>query len=132
MRGLSLRLAHGAHREAVSREHFRRDEAPMLTLGGFERKCRELLLIRRQLRQRVTRAALLETSGPLQVVQLAKDIHARGFTQRDRTGARRIVNCIRNPGARRLDVLECDQAFNSRALLVRQLIGQSEFEMDCN
>jgi hypothetical protein len=82
--------------------------------------------------QRITRAPLLEASCSLQIVQLAENLHACDFAQRDRMRTRRIVNRIRNAFARRLDILKRDQAFNSRALLALRLIAQSESGMDCN
>ena len=60
-----------------------------------------LALRRRQLQQRVARAALLEAAGALQVVELAVDVRAGQLRQRDRLDARRLVDaaarCARAP-----------------------------------
>src|SRR5215470_7591506 len=85
-----------------------------------------LLLIMRQLRQRVSRPAFLETSCSLQVVEFAENFQAGDFAQGDGRRTRRIINRIRNSFARRFDVLKCDQAFKSRAQPAQLLIAQLE------
>ena len=69
-----------------------------------------LLLIGWKLRERVARAAFLETSGALQVVELAENFHAGDFAQRNRWRTRRIINRAFNAIARLLDVLKRDHA----------------------
>jgi len=63
-------------------------------------------LIRRKLREGVACAAFLKTSGALEVVELAKDLHARDFAQRNRWRTGRIINGAFDALARRLDILE--------------------------
>ena len=91
-----------------------------------------LLLVTRQLCQRIARAPLLEASRALKVVELAGNFHAGDVTQRNGVRTRRIINRVRNSFARRFDVLKCDQAFNSRALPAQLLIVQSESGTGCN
>jgi len=84
------------------------------------------LLVARQLYKRVAGTAFLKASCPLQVVELAENFHPRGFAERNRGRTGRIINCASNAFACRLDVLKCNQAFNSRALPAPLPIGQSE------
>ena len=69
-----------------------------------------LLLIGRKLRKRVARAALLETSGPLQVVELAKNLHAGDFAERNVARARRVVDGVFNAIPCRFDVVKRNHA----------------------
>src|SRR4029434_1484195 len=91
-----------------------------------------LVLVARQLCQRIARAPFLEASRALQVVELAENLHAGDLAQRNGGRTRRIINSVRSAFARGCDVLKCDQAFNSRVLPAPQPIGQSESGMDCN
>ena len=98
------------------RHHHRRRNAEQFTLVGKRLRviaggCGDhatFLLIRRQLGQSVARTALLETSGALQVVELAENFHARDLAQRDGVTARGVVNRTSDPFARRFDILERD------------------------
>jgi hypothetical protein len=67
-----------------------------------------LLLISGELSERITRAAFLKTSRPLQVVELAENFHAGDFAEWDGGPTRRIINRISNTLTRRFDVLKSD------------------------
>src|SRR5205814_1299008 len=69
-----------------------------------------LLLIWWQLSQSVTRAAFLEASGALQVVELAEDLHTRDLTQRNGIWAGRIVDRAGDALTRRFDIAKPDHA----------------------
>ncbi len=79
----------------------------VITRGGGDDAA--LLLFRRQLRERVPRAAFLEASGALEVVQLAINLHPRDLAQRNRVRARRVIHCAFDAFARDRDVLEGGQ-----------------------
>src|SRR4029077_4708582 len=91
-----------------------------------------LLLVTRQLCQRIARASFLEASRALQVVELAENFHAGDVAQRNGRRTRGIINRVRNSVARSFDVLKCDQAFNSRVLPAQPLIVQLESGTGCN
>src|SRR5215216_2940812 len=81
-----------------------------------------LLLVVRQLCQRIACAAFLKTSRALQVVELAENLHASDLAERDGRRARRIVNCAHDAITRCFDVLERDHALESwRKTANRQL-----------
>ena len=91
-----------------------------------------LLLVGRQLCEGIPCTALLKTSRALQVVELAEDLHAGDFAERDGRRARRIVNGPSNAFARRFDVLEGDHQVNSQARPGQLPIAQWESGMGCN
>jgi hypothetical protein len=70
----------------------------MTTVTGIESSCRL------EQKEGVARAALLETAGALQILQLAKQPHAGDFRKRDRLRARRDVDRARDARPRGLDV----------------------------
>ena len=92
-----LAIAHFNERREF-RHHDRRGNSEQFSLigerlrviAGRSRDDAALLLIGRKLRERVARAAFLETSGALQVVELAENLHAGDFAQRNRRRAGRV------------------------------------------
>src|SRR6266481_1894387 len=73
-------------------------------------------LLRGQLRERIACAAFFEASGALQVVQLAKNLHAGELTQRDRCPTGRVVDCPLDSFPSSLDITERDHAVAYTAL----------------
>jgi hypothetical protein len=102
----------------------------MIASGGGDDTA--LLLIGGELRERITRAALLKTSRALQVVELAENFHARDFAERDGIPARRIINRISDALACRFDILKSDHELSSRWLPGLPPIEQSEFGTGCS
>ena len=75
-------------RREFRHDHRRRNPEQFALIGkglgvvaGGGRDHAALLLFRRQLREGVARAALLEASGALQVVELAENLHAGDLAQ---------------------------------------------------
>ena len=95
----------------------------MIASGGGDDTA--LLLVGRELSERITRAALLKTSSALQVVELAENFHARDFAECDRGLTRRIINGIGNALTRRFDVVKSDHELSSRLLPGPLPIAQS-------
>ena len=100
-------------RREARHHHRHRDAEEAAVVGDAERMIAgrgrdhaALALLRREPRQRVARAALLEASGALQIVELAIDVRAGELRKRDRLDARRDVDAARDPLARGLDVGE--------------------------
>jgi hypothetical protein len=91
-----------------------------------------LLLVTRQLCQRIARSPFLKASRALQVVELAENFHPGDVAQRNGGRTRGTINRVRNSFARSFDVLKCDQAFNSRVLPAQLLIVQLESGTGCN
>jgi len=85
-----------------------RQRLGMVACGGGNDSA--FLLVRRQLCQRVARAAFLEASGSLQVVELTENFLSGDSAQGDRRRTRRIINRARDALARRFDILKRDQA----------------------
>ena len=73
-------------------------------------------LLRGQLRERIACAAFFEASGALQVVQLAKNLHAGELTQRDRCPTGRVVDCPLDSFPSSLDITKRDHAVAYTAL----------------
>src|SRR4029450_894478 len=96
----------------------------VITSGGGDDAA--LLLISGQLRECITRAALLKTSGALQVVELAENFHTRDFAECDRGLTRRIINLIGNALTRGFDVVKSDHKLSSRLLPGLLPVAQSE------
>jgi len=79
-------------------------------IAGGSRDNAAFFLFIRKLDQRVARAAFLKTSGALQVVELAEDLHAGDLAQRNGWRTRRMEDGAFNALVRGLDVLERDHA----------------------
>lgn len=67
-----------------------------------------LLLISRQLGQRIARAAFLETAGPLLVIELGENFHSRELAQRDRFRTGGIIDRAVDAFSGGFDICECD------------------------
>ena len=102
----------------VFRHHDRRRNAEQFSLVGERlgviarggRDHAAFLLVGRQLRESVARAAFLETAGALQVVELAENFHPGDLAQRNRRLAGRIIDRAFDSLPRLFDVFERDHA----------------------
>ena len=79
---------------------------PLRVIAGRGRDHPALARVRRQLEQRIARAAFLEAARALQVVELAVDVRAGQLRQRNRLDARRVIDAAGNPVAGGFDIGE--------------------------